>query len=63
MMVACAATPRHTHTPPQAGWGQAVVDERRAAYDAALYLPAVAYLPNALMPIAASSSIAFRTVI
>lgn len=27
------------------------------------YLPAVAYLPKALMPIAASSSIAFRTVI
>lgn len=29
----------------------------------ALYLPAVAYLPKALMLIAASSSIAFRTVI
>lgn len=38
-------------------------EQLRAATAAALHLPAWAYFPKALMPIAASSSIAFRTVI
>lgn len=62
---------RHTHTHTlvfrQAGVRAAVAggvrEQLRAATAAALHLPARAYFPKALMPIAASSSIAFRTVI
>lgn len=57
----------HTLVFRQAGVRAAVAggvrEQLRAATAAALHLPARAYFPKALMPIAASSSIAFRTVI
>lgn len=74
MLAACGVTTKHTlarahtlalsHTHSSSGrLGSGVKGQLRVDTAGALYLPAVAYLPRALMPIAASSSIAFRTVI